>query len=832
MSIVTCNLMRFFLRDSFFFSEKWHNFYLCPFFTNLCFIVETNHSYIDTTEEEFNDAANLVEHSDKFIFLTGNAGTGKTTFLNHIKNTTSKNNVVLAPTGVAAFNCGGVTINSFFQLPQHPIPPYDYRISEPTWKDRLYTVKEVLSKYKSSKRHILKNLELLIIDEVSMVRADTMDTIDTILRAVRNNPNVVFGGVQVLLIGDPFQLPPVTKDDEWEYLRLYYDSAYFFSSQVFNQNSPVYIELKKIFRQKDEVFINLLNRVRKDELTDADFELLNSRIIPFSENPVNGHVTIATHNSTVSDINSRELDKINSELYTFNAAVTGDFPVQNIMAEQNLVLKVGARVMFVKNDEGNSRRYYNGKLGIVASISKDKITVYCDDESKISVERAKWIDYEYEFDKTLQKIIQQEVSTFEQFPLRLAWAITVHKSQGLTFEKINVDIEDSFAPGQVYVALSRCKSLEGLSFLSELVPVAVITAPNVLEFSSNISSGEIPDSLPVKGEEDSRILPHLFSLEAFKRYVNKKPDIDEYIVEITEDEFENNSFLQNAVKTAKTIGYLCTQDSASRANKMKYLKRVKTYLVVNGLLCQHTISELYSENNPNYRVNVDKLIQEVKNGILLRHKYLKVFQEIRSHSFIAEKIRMRYTTDLEESNYTSVDKDKISAMQVYNKSIKSMAGTVVFKDKPRTGKLRSIDDLGISIYAKAEKDIQDLSNKTMSDDDFKDIWLKNGVHLLSLSNLEKLSKLLTETYKDLFRAEIKEYRKQLWRSKDREYSRKNYQPKKKYSKADKIKFIHDNPGMTNKTLAEKLGCGEKNIRILKKELKSGGAEKILGKNTT
>ncbi|TDE07691.1 DEAD/DEAH box helicase [Flavobacterium sandaracinum] len=456
---------------------------------------------LDKNNVEFNNASEFVKHTDKLIYLTGKAGTGKTTFLKSLKNNTTKNAVILAPTGVAAINAGGQTIHSFFHLPFGPFVVNDKRLrSSKELGDLEDTTIYSTFKYKEEKKIIIKQLELLIIDEISMVRCDTLDVIDKILRVFRQKPFLPFGGVQVILIGDTFQLPPIADFAQWEILKNYYESPFFFSSKVVIENKPVYIELKKIYRQKEQEFIDLLNKIRVNQINDLELNDLNKKYNPtFSSNGINNHIILSTTNAQVNQTNATKLDEIKSETKIFEGKVTGIFPKDSkgsfvLPTEQNLHLKVGAQIMILKNDSGEFKRYFNGRIGKVLSLEDDKIIVEFSDESKVQVEKTSWNNIQYVWNKEKRKIEETTIGTFTQYPLRLAWAITVHKSQGLTFEHVYADLGNAFEDGQVYVALSRCTSLSGLVLKSQIPRNKIRTNNNVIEFAKT----ETPSTLIVQ----------------------------------------------------------------------------------------------------------------------------------------------------------------------------------------------------------------------------------------------------------------------------------------------------------------------------------------------
>ncbi|HET6768955.1 MAG TPA: helix-turn-helix domain-containing protein [Chitinophagaceae bacterium] len=486
----------------------------------------------DFKNEMFRLAAGLVNQSSRNIFLTGKAGTGKTTFLKYIRENCLKQVAVVAPTGVAAINAGGVTIHSFFQLPFAPFIPDSgdsrHQTEESTTKNTL------LSKLRmtTEKKKILQELELLIIDEISMVRCDTLDAIDTVLRHIRRRYNERFGGIQVLLIGDMFQLPPVIKEHEWRLLRDFYDNPYFFASNVIKEEPPVYIEFTKIYRQSEESFIDILNQVRNNELADNGWQLLENRFSPdFKRKKDDGYIILTTHNEKARNKNETELNALGKELFSYRAEIEGEFPASAYPAEEELRLKVGAQVMFIKNDTERIKRYFNGKIGTVTVLDKEKILVQCKDETEeIEVKKEKWENIRYTVDKASRQVTEENLGSFTQFPLRLAWAITIHKSQGLTFDKVIIDAGEAFAPGQVYVALSRCTTLDGIVLQSHIRPTKMFSDERIVRFSKTNSSKDSVEEELLNSKRDYQ-LKVLLSIFDYQQVIAEAKELNQYVLE-------------------------------------------------------------------------------------------------------------------------------------------------------------------------------------------------------------------------------------------------------------------------------------------------------------
>ncbi|MDD4848423.1 MAG: AAA family ATPase, partial [Bacteroidales bacterium] len=429
---------------------------------------------------ELDLAFKYLEETGINVFLTGKAGTGKTTFLHHLKQKTPKRMIVLAPTGVAAINAGGVTIHSFFQLPFAPYLPEMFHQQSGE--------KKVDHQFSKTKINIIRSIDLLVIDEISMVRADLLDAVDDVLRRFRRNSKP-FGGVQMLMIGDLQQLTPVVTDEEKELLQRFYPSPFFFDSKALKTINFVSIELKHIYRQQDPKFIDLLNSVRENKISEKTRALLNQRYIPdFEPSDEEKFITLTTHNSQAKQINSKKMELLDGKTYTFDAQIIDNFPEYLFPTDEYLELKLKTQVMFVKNDSSALKQYFNGKIGVITDIGDDHLEVTCEgDENPIEVLREEWTNAKYTIDEESKAIVEKVEGRFIQFPLKAAWAITIHKSQGLTFEKAIIDANKAFAHGQVYVALSRCRSLEGMVLTSPISQNSLILDHNIEQFSNEKS---------------------------------------------------------------------------------------------------------------------------------------------------------------------------------------------------------------------------------------------------------------------------------------------------------------------------------------------------------
>jgi len=480
----------------------------------------------------------FINYTNQNIFLTGKAGTGKTTLLQKIKESTTKKMAVIAPTGVAAMNAKGTTINSFFQLPPGSFFPGD--ISLANLQSGILSIQSMVSdlSYSREKISLFHELELLVIDEVSMVRCDLLDVIDAILRTVRRN-NLVFGGVQLLLIGDLYQLPPIAKREDWSFLSRAYASPYFFDAHAIHRNPLLQVELTTVYRQTEPEFINILNDIRNNQINEQSLALLNQRYDPlFSAANELNPIIITSHNAEANAINNEKLNELVAEEYVFEGEVSGEFRDLGLQAEQTLKLKEGAQIMFIKNDTGDNRKFYNGKIGRVKSIQDGIIYIAFPDEEDLLLEKTSWQSFEYKTDPE-QEIIQQQVGEFSQYPIKLAWAVTIHKSQGLTFDSAIIDAGKSFVAGQVYVALSRVRTLDGLILKSKISTESLRSNIEVINYMKPAKPEELNEILLREQEAFilQLVLNHfsLSSLPVGLEKISANPDV----VKLNDPEFKS-----------------------------------------------------------------------------------------------------------------------------------------------------------------------------------------------------------------------------------------------------------------------------------------------------
>lgn len=603
------------------------------------------------TNKELDLAFNFIEKTNRNLFLTGKAGTGKTTFLHKIKAESLKRLVVVAPTGVAAINAKGVTIHSFFQLPFEPFIP------NATAKSTA-----IQRKFSKTKINIIRSLDLVIIDEISMVRADVLDGIDEVLRRYKDRTKP-FGGVQLLLIGDLQQLSPVVRPNEWQLLKNYYQTAYFFSSIAYQKAAVLSIELKQIYRQQNQEFIAILNEIRNDKLSSASAEILNKQYQPdFNPKKEDGYITLTTHNNRADAINQKELDNLDARSKKYTASISGDFNEKTYPNSENLVLKEGTQVMFIKNDSSLEKRYYNGKIGTVIHLDEDTITVKCSEDDIIEATYETWENIKYTLNKETKEISNTIEGTYTQIPLRLAWAITIHKSQGLTFDKAIIDAEASFAHGQTYVALSRCKTLEGIVLKTPIKTASIISDVTINTFTKQLEENE-PNEADLQASKKAfqlNLMGEVFDYNSFLYPIKRLIDIyygnkntltgnilqpletikDKGIIPLLKI---NNSFKKQLISLAETI-----ESPEQDATIQERFKKAITYFKEHTK--QHIATVLstftFATDNKAVSKDVERQLKDVEDKLAIKTKVLEAL----SGNFSTENyLKIRANSILEVS---------------------------------------------------------------------------------------------------------------------------------------------------------------------------------------
>ena len=621
-------------------------------------------------------AKDIILNTDTTLFVTGRAGTGKTTLLRYVAESSQKNTVVVAPTGIAAINAGGVTIHSFFKLPFAPFIP------------SVIEAKKLIAgqKMRAEFRSVIRSVDMIIIDEVSMLRADILDAIDVVLRHYRNS-KFPFGGVQMVFFGDMYQLPPVCVNDEWFILKDYYSTPYFFSAKVFEKQEIVCLELDKIFRQRDADFVEILNQVRNNNISKENFNRLNDRYTPdfdLENNP--DFVVLTTHNAVSDDINESRLIDIDSKTFIFDAAIKGDFPEYLYPVEQQIVLKKGARVMFTANDHINPERlYYNGKMGTVVELEDNNVYVTCDGEDDpIQVNYETWENNTFSYNRKENSVDVKTIGTFTQLPLRLAWAITIHKSQGLTFQKVAIDAANSFTSGQVYVALSRCTSLDGIVLLSPINSNSIMVDSRIQRFSkNNFNEDLLPDFVNRKKRDTlCNMLIKLFSFNLLevavldlKGYVTEfRADFSDYTPEMVENILSIVQDLSDvgtrfAVQLRKITNANDFSLLNSRVNdaKIYFLQRLETLEKAMDITNVSTKKKERANKFSKFLNEVNKNLQETLFFLKNLDDDISVEQfYMLRHEFVVEKVNYNvYEEEKEDANEQTVDSELIAV--IYSK---------------------------------------------------------------------------------------------------------------------------------------------------------------------
>jgi hypothetical protein len=689
---------------------------------------------MENISAEANYVLQFINQTNRSVFLTGKAGTGKTTLLKEIIQTTHKNCVVVAPTGIAALNAGGVTIHSLFQLPFGGFLP-DNSTAQFTDNSKFESRATLRRHFKMSnlKKAVIRNMELLIIDEVSMLRSDLLDAMDFMLQSIRKK-KYAFGGVQVLFIGDLLQLPPVIRDDEWRTLKNYYKGKFFFNSHVIEQNPPLYIELSKIFRQTDERFISILNNLRNNQISALDIQNLNEFVKPnfeLKENP--GYITLTTHNAKADYINNHSLKDLEGKIYQYQAEITGDFPDKIFPLEENLELKIGAQIMFIKNDLNPEKKFFNGKMGIVKSLSEKEILIHFPEENKtIEVEKYEWQNIRYSVNENTKEIDEEIMGTFVHYPIKLAWAITIHKSQGLTFDKAAIDVSQVFLPGQAYVALSRLRSLNGLVLLSALQMNGISNDQEVMNFATHKASIEVLESTL---QQDTKNYIHNYLVSSFNW-----TDLAQ--------EWRNHQFSYNEKSevSGKSKHAIWAKKQTEEMNKLIDPSR-KFILQLNQLFSESTNLQFVNERIQaafNYFLQpLDNIVYEIlwKLEEVKRIKKVKVFYE---ELLILEELQIKAVLQLMKAKLLmeivakgeTISKQKLVSDDIKMYRINKLE---VIKQEFKNVNVTLIEDeYDVDLYAKKKKTKE--PKKSTVEETFE-LWQQNN----SIKEIAKIRVLTTQT---------------------------------------------------------------------------------------